>query len=241
MFHRNGLLAFAPMSIKSSRLTPRGCVQPCPQVQEIASAQRNSVPAAARRRKLSAVSCAAMICTASIPSTGSAGLMLTSPESVALAASASFTEWVSGSADTSRPAIRLFQRSSRPPPMAFNLGVGFGSSLTQLPGFENKHVDIKGLRAIWSFRHHRSGGFGRGRNLLEDGREGNAEGAADRIDGRAGSSSQTAMASRSFSMHPNLQRRLPDLPTTLTATTTSTATASSTCCGRTTTGRPRSG
>ena len=53
---------------------------------------------------------------------------------------------------------------------------------------------IKGLRAISGFRHHRSGGFRFGQDLLKDGRQGKAEGAANRIDGGAWSRWQAGAA-----------------------------------------------
>ena len=53
------------------------------------------------------------------------------------------------------------------------------------------------MRAIWRFRHH-SRGSGRGRHLLEDRRQSDADGAADRVDGRAGSGAQSGPAAVLF-------------------------------------------
>ena len=56
---------------------------------------------------------------------------------------------------------------------------------------------INGFRAIRSFRHH-SRGSGGGWHFLENGRQGDADGAADRVDGRAGSSAQSGPAAVLF-------------------------------------------
>ena len=64
-------------------------------------------------------------------------------------------------------------------------------------GFDLNSIDYQRLAGIRSFRHH-SRGSGDGRHLLEDGRQGDAHGAADRIDGRAGSGAQSGPAAVLF-------------------------------------------
>jgi hypothetical protein len=58
----------------------------------------------------------------------------------------------------------------------------------------SRYREINCLRAADGFRHHGSGGVRGRRNLLEDGRQGDAEGAAYGINGRAGSGSQQGAA-----------------------------------------------